>query len=229
MLSAGLWHMLHVTDAAGYAQDLRRMRAAIAAFRSSLKVPRPHAAPTAPCTRRLHAGSRRGVCPVPSRAHVARCKQVPVTPPMSFFSVSEVYPPKLKTEDKRLHLTLANVDAYNRAINDSGVLVPGGPLYLIDVHHLTQGAPRRPLLTAQGASHAAESQTRLQLVRLSKSAEALPDLAPVLMCTRAQACSLHAPAGCGPSCTHDGLHYSNATYDAAFQIWANNLLSVTKS
>jgi hypothetical protein len=36
-------------------------------------------------------------------------------------------------------------------------------------------------------------------------------------------------SGCGPACTHDGMHYSNATYDAAFQIWANNLLSVTKS
>lgn len=31
-------------------------------------------------------------------------------------------------------------------------------------------------------------------------------------------------AGCGPSCTHDGLHYSNATYDTAMQIWANHLL-----
>ena len=33
-----------------------------------------------------------------------------------------------------------------------------------------------------------------------------------------------ASAGCGPACTHDGLHYSNATYDAAMQIWANHLL-----
>ena len=38
MLSAGLWHMLHITDAAMYAQDLTRMKAAIATFRSSLKV-----------------------------------------------------------------------------------------------------------------------------------------------------------------------------------------------
>ena len=65
--------------------------------------------------------------------------QVPVTPPMSIFSISEVYPPKLKTEEKRQHLTLANVDSYNKALNDSGILVPEGSLYLIDVHHLTQG------------------------------------------------------------------------------------------
>ena len=52
---------------------------------------------------------------------------------------------------------------------------------------------------------------------------------PGALMVSAQGCSLHAHAGCGPSCTHDGLHYSNATYDAAFQIWANNLLSITKS
>lgn len=59
---------------------------------------------------------------------------------MSFFSISEVYPPKLKTEEKRLHLTYNNVDKYNEAIQDSGLLVPKGPCYLIDLHHLTQGA-----------------------------------------------------------------------------------------
>ena len=59
---------------------------------------------------------------------------------MSFFSISEVYPPKLKTEEKRLHLTLNAVDLYNRAIQDSGLLVPDGGLYLVDLQHLTQGA-----------------------------------------------------------------------------------------
>jgi hypothetical protein len=66
-------------------------------------------------------------------------RQVPMLPPMSVFSISEVYPPKLKTEEKRAHLTLANVDKYNKALNDSGILVPEGALYLVDVHHLTQG------------------------------------------------------------------------------------------
>ena len=58
---------------------------------------------------------------------------------MSIFSISEVYPPKLKTEEKRQHLTLANVDKYNRVMNDSHILVPDGSLYLVDMHHLTQG------------------------------------------------------------------------------------------
>ena len=35
---------------------------------------------------------------------------------------------------------------------------------------------------------------------------------------------MFAHAGCGPECTHDGLHYSNATYDAALQVWMNSLL-----
>ena len=30
-------------------------------------------------------------------------------------------------------------------------------------------------------------------------------------------------AGCGADCTFDGLHYSNATYDAALQIYLNQL------
>lgn len=65
--------------------------------------------------------------------------QEPVLPPMSIFSMSEVYPPKLKTEEKRQHLTLANVDKYNKVMNESHILVPDGSLYLIDMHHLTQG------------------------------------------------------------------------------------------
>lgn len=66
--------------------------------------------------------------------------------PVSLFSISEVYPPKLKTEEKRLHLTLDNVDLYNRGIQDAGLLVPDGNLYLVDLHHLTQGLQHAPLL-----------------------------------------------------------------------------------
>lgn len=59
---------------------------------------------------------------------------------MSFFSISEVDPPKLKTEEKRQHLTYQNVDLYNEAIQRARLLVPDGALYLVDLHHLTQGA-----------------------------------------------------------------------------------------
>ncbi|KAK9832424.1 hypothetical protein WJX74_009685 [Apatococcus lobatus] len=130
VMSAGLWHMLHITDALGYQQTLGNLKSAASRFMSA------------------QPSSRQ--------------------PYLSLFSISEVYPPKFKTEEKRAHMTLGEVDAYNRAIMNSSVLVPSGPLHLLDMHHLTQG--------------------------------------------------------CGPACTHDGLHYSNATYDAAMQIWANHLL-----
>ncbi|CAL8470181.1 g9723 [Coccomyxa elongata] len=135
VMSAGLWHMLHIDDPADYAKQLQLLGHAIKDFVGGLKVA--------------------------------------AAPPMSFFSISEVFPPKLKTEEKRKHLTYQNVDFYNEAIQESGLLVPDGALYLVDLHHLTQG--------------------------------------------------------CGPTCSHDGLHYSNATYDAALQIWAVNTLSVINS
>ncbi|KAK9784750.1 hypothetical protein WJX73_000604 [Symbiochloris irregularis] len=90
-------------------------------------------------------------------------------PQTALFSITEVYPPRLRTEEKRQHLTLPMVDAYNQAIAASGILAPPGTMTLIDMHHLTQG--------------------------------------------------------CGPTCTHDGLHYSNMTYDAAVQIFANQIRS----
>ena len=58
---------------------------------------------------------------------------------MHFLSISEVYPPKLKTEEKRQALTLQNVDKYNQCIQDSHMIQPDGPFDLIDMHHLTQG------------------------------------------------------------------------------------------
>ena len=58
---------------------------------------------------------------------------------MHFLSISEVYPPKLKTEEKRQALTLQNVDKYNQRIKDSHMIQPDGPFDLIDMHHLTQG------------------------------------------------------------------------------------------
>ena len=60
-------------------------------------------------------------------------------PPLTLCSITEVFPPKLRAEDKRQKMTLRNVDAYNRAVADSNLLVPNGPMYLLDIHHLTQG------------------------------------------------------------------------------------------
>ncbi|KAK9825359.1 hypothetical protein WJX81_003344 [Elliptochloris bilobata] len=130
VLSAGLWHMLHISDVQDFAQELVQLKLSATSF-------------------------------------LAKAVQAP---PVSYCSISEVYPPKLKTEDKREHLTPARVDAYNLAIANNDVLYPSGPFHMLDIHRLTQG--------------------------------------------------------CGPDCTHDGLHYSNATYDTAVQVWANTLRSL---
>lgn len=125
-------------------------------------------------------GSRAGVFGQGTEASISVC------------SLTEVYPPKLRSEEKRQRMTYANVDAYNSALAASGLLVPHGPMYLLDVHHLTQGVVRTAAVRA----------------------------APKGLCHDQH---LGIAAGCGPRCTADGIHYSNATYDAALQIWGNNL------
>lgn len=59
---------------------------------------------------------------------------------ISLCSLTEVYPPKLRSEEKRQKMTYQNVDAYNLVLATSGIFVPHGPMYLLDIHHLTQGA-----------------------------------------------------------------------------------------
>lgn len=58
---------------------------------------------------------------------------------MSLCSISEVQHHKLLAEDKRKFMTPADVQAYNKAISDSGLLLPEGPLRLVDVHTITAG------------------------------------------------------------------------------------------
>jgi len=58
---------------------------------------------------------------------------------MHFLSITEVFPPKLKTDEKKQALTLQRVDEYNQCILDSHMLLPAGPFSLVDMHHLTRG------------------------------------------------------------------------------------------
>ena len=58
---------------------------------------------------------------------------------MHFLSITEVFPPKLKTDEKKQALTLQRVDEYNQCILDSHMLLPAGPFGLVDMHHLTRG------------------------------------------------------------------------------------------
>ena len=130
VLSAGLWHMLHVTDVAGFAAELAQLKAAALGLLAQ--------AVQVPGARPLPRGRR-----VPLAAPLTRAA-ARQAPPISYFSISEVFPPKLKTEEKRQHLTPAGVDAYNLAIATRAVLAPSGPLHLVDIHGLTHGA-REPL------------------------------------------------------------------------------------
>ncbi len=50
-----------------------------------------------------------------------------------------MFPPKLKTAEKRQRLTLKSVDLYNQALLQGDLVVPNGPFYLLDMHHLTAG------------------------------------------------------------------------------------------
>ena len=59
---------------------------------------------------------------------------------MALCSITEIQPDHLKTEEKRLHMTPANVKVYNQAIHESGLLLPSGLLHLLDVHRITAGA-----------------------------------------------------------------------------------------
>ena len=68
---------------------------------------------------------------------------------MHFLSITEVYPPKLKSDEKRQALTLQRVDEYNQCIQDSKLLLPDGPFSLIDMHRLTSGKTTTALLSFQ--------------------------------------------------------------------------------
>lgn len=136
MLSAGLWHMLHITDVQSFSLELSQLKAAAVSFlartvqarlRLSSQRPWPHRSQAVVVYAQERRVSAQSLCVVLQ------------APPVSFFSISEVYPPKLKTEEKRVHLTPANVDAYNLAMAKSGVLSPSGPFHLVDIHSLTRG------------------------------------------------------------------------------------------
>ena len=223
VLSAGLWHMLHITDVQLFSRDLVQLRDAAASFLAkAVQVRMVLSALDA------QALTRSGYVVPASRSAMQ-------APPVSYFSISEVYPPKLKTEDKREHLTPACVDAYNHAIANSAVLSPDGPFHLIDIHSLTQGAPRscaEPLHAQPGRDGNAFLWQLCVAVRVMPSFRLLCLDAQAALTDSSAVCNFcrservfHC-AECGQECTHDGLHYSNATYDTAVQVWANALRSL---
>lgn len=54
-------------------------------------------------------------------------------------SISELRPAKLLTEEKRQHMTPANVKAYNKALTESKLLNSNESIQLVDAHSITAG------------------------------------------------------------------------------------------
>lgn len=88
---------------------------------------------------------------------------------MFWFSVTRIEPSKLRTEEKRRQMTVANVAKYNHQIIVSDIL-NAAEVHVVDMHALT--------------------------------------------------------GSCGQSCTADGVHFSNATYNVAIQVVLNTIKHV---
>ena len=58
---------------------------------------------------------------------------------MYICSISDVQHAKLLTEQKKEHMTPANVKAYNEALTHSRLLKPDGPLELVHAYSITAG------------------------------------------------------------------------------------------
>lgn len=114
---------------------------------------------------------------------------------MHFLSISEVNPPKLKTEEKRERLTLRNVDEYNQQIQSSHMLQPDGPFDLIDMHQLTQGWYLM-------CSASAEIQCTWLAVGLADTASCCSHVS--LTYAHVMACKLMCVPTCFPACFTEG-------------------------
>ncbi|KAL4853855.1 hypothetical protein ACK3TF_005226 [Chlorella vulgaris] len=59
-------------------------------------------------------------------------------PHLLLASSTETFPNRMRTEVKQQRMTPSNVDSYNQALAQAGVLAPAGPLHLLDLFPLTQ-------------------------------------------------------------------------------------------
>ena len=83
---------------------------------------------------------------------------------MHLLSITEVYPAKLKSEEKRQALTLQRVDEYNQCIQDSHILLPHGPFSLIDMHQLTKGSLFVGTILLTYIGHDIKARKRVELM-----------------------------------------------------------------
>jgi hypothetical protein len=133
------------------------------------------------------------------RAVVGEVTSVRRRRPASAFwmSTTALVTDSLRTQEKRERLTPDQVSAYNEAAH-SAMITPG-PCHLLDVHRVTEGA-------CVGCTHC---PFRVFCV------------ARMHTCASLTCMSAHPryPA-CGDTCSDDGMHFHNATYDVLVQQWA---------
>jgi len=109
LLSLGLWHMLHVTSAESFSDDVAALQPAVEAF----------------AAHKLASVVDRGAKHQPYRLDIC--------------SISALHTSKMKTAEKRENMTPDNVKAYNEVIRNSRTLLPDGPMHLQDIHNITLG------------------------------------------------------------------------------------------
>ncbi|PRW33305.1 hypothetical protein C2E21_7895 [Chlorella sorokiniana] len=109
-LSGTLWHLLHMTAADDFEAQLGSLGRVAAALAAS-------AADQAGGSSSSGGGT---------------------SPRLVLASGTEMFPNRMKTVQKQHSMTSQNLDAYNRAMQQAGLLAPAGPFALLDLLPLTQ-------------------------------------------------------------------------------------------
>jgi hypothetical protein len=149
----------------------------------------------------------------------------------------------MKTSEKQERMTSASVKAYNDVIYNSGVLIPSGHMHAQDLYNLTQGRFLPMFCLAEAPNFLFLFSVLLPRSKQSVQADnqsirSLTISLPVLVKfnmrrfritmdyqrnERQLQTDCNFFAGCGADCTEDGVHYINAVYDAAMQMYVNSL------
>lgn len=109
VMGSGLWHMLHVTDAYDHGYHLRMLKSSVASFVAKYS----------------EEGGMEGSNNVRS-------------PHLFWLGMPMLISSKMNTNEKREKMTNEMRVRYNTALHGSGILMPSGPLQLIDVPFLSQ-------------------------------------------------------------------------------------------
>lgn len=133
VLSTTLWHLLHVTAADDFTQQLGGLNLAAAEYSAAAaaaakRLPEDISAPAGG-----DGSDDSTAAPSALAASLARWGVRLV-----LASGPELFTNRMKTEAKKAAMTAAHLDAYNAAVQGAGLLAPAGPFTLLDVAPLTR-------------------------------------------------------------------------------------------